>query len=391
MNKQYSFLQKLICSIVIFQMVTLPLTANAVNINDVAGEGNEIQNTGGQQNPDGMGGDTGSAQLNDANNAICPNSELLGGNLLHNVCWTCVFPVIILGQGFGASKDKAPSDRLKKVICICDNDEATIPKVGLTYGLWFPSKIIETVRAPGCFPSLDGITLPFGGQQGTWAFDDPEQKRPIDSSYIHYHVLSFPILVMLQMMDIAECIKDGYMDLDVLLFSEVDPTWYDDEIAFFTNPEAILIASPLGLISCIPDSISSTALKRPINTLWWCAGSWGTMYPFTTHKDSTGNTIQESSLILTKVLAMWHRRYFFKKTYGDEDAACGYEPAFFIPKTQYKITMFFPVPENKSAHVIGDSTLFWGSNRVIPVTGEDFTYIVWTWNDCCLDAINMIN
>lgn len=53
--------------------------------------------------------------------------------------------------------------------------------------------------------------------------------------------------------------------------------------------------------------------------------------------------------------------------------------------------MFFPVPENKSAHVIGDSTLFWGSNRVIPVTGEDFTYIVWTWNDCCLDAMNMVN
>ncbi len=66
-------------------MIALPLTANAVNINDVAGEGNEIQNTGGQENPDGMGGDTGSAQLNDANNAICPNSELLGGNLLHNV------------------------------------------------------------------------------------------------------------------------------------------------------------------------------------------------------------------------------------------------------------------------------------------------------------------
>ena len=241
------------------------------------------------------------------------------------------------------------------------------------------------------FPIFRWYTLPFVGQQGSWAFDDPEQKRPRDSSFINYHVLAFPVLVMLQMMEISECVKDGYMDIDILLFSEVDPTWYDDELAFFTNPEAILIASPLGLISCIPDSISSTALKRPINTLWWCAGSWGTMYPFTTHKDSSGDAIQESSLILTKILALWHRRFFFKKTYGDEEAACGYKSAFFIPKTQYKITMFFPVPENESAHVIGDSTLFWGSNRVIPVTGEDFTYIVWTWNDCCIDAINMIN
>ena len=46
-----------------------------------------------------------------------------------------------------------------------------------------------------------------------------------------------------------------------------------------------------------------------------------------------------------------------------------------LPKSQYKMSMFFPVPETESAHVIGESTMKWGEWRTIPGAGEDALYI----------------
>ena len=70
-------------------------------------------------------------------------------------------------------------------------------------------------------------------------------------------------------------------------------------------------------------------------------------------------------------------------TYGD-DYICegGYTPR--MPKGQYKLSMLYPVPENKSAHVIGESDLVWGTARKVPVTGEDFVYLLWNCNECCI-------
>ena len=54
-----------------------------------------------------------------------------------------------------------------------------------------------------------------------------------------------------------------------------------------------------------------------------------------------------------------------------------------LPKSQYKMSMFFPVPETESAHVIGESTMKWEEWRTIPGAGEDALYILWRWQDCC--------
>ena len=82
-----------------------------------------------------------------------------------------------------------------------------------------------------------------------------------------------------------------------------------------------------------------------------------------------------------------------------------------IPKTQYKMSMLFPVPEASSTarvlkpatssgtgnsqidnyqytqgccHNIGVPTMLWGEWRSIPGSGEDFVYQLWRWTDCCV-------
>ena len=73
--------------------------------------------------------------------------------------------------------------------------------------------------------------------------------------------------------------SDGYNDFDLMYMSELDPTWNDPDLAFFVNPGAALVANPVAESYCMADSISSTVKRKPLQELFWCAGSWGGIYP----------------------------------------------------------------------------------------------------------------
>ena len=338
---------------------------------------------GGATPGNGLGTPTGDANVDDIDNAGCPDSSLISGKLISNTCWTCIFPIITMGIALGADKDEAPADRAEGYFCLC-KDDLGVPYPGWIYGLWMPSKAVEFVRQPGCLSLLDGASLGFDKtMQGQWS---ELEWDATDAAFAHYHYYTFPLLIVLDMFEKVECIKDHYMDIDILFMSEVDPTWNDSTIAFFTNPEAVLFGNPVATLACIPDATSATFMQRPVQSLFWCAGSWGNMYPLSGNHASSFGGLQDSSLFLTRMIAQLHRRGFLKSTYGD-GALCDSEIAMTIPKLQYKISMLYPVPETKTAHVIGESVLFWGANRMVPVTGEDFIYLLWTWNDCCMSFV----
>jgi conjugal transfer pilus assembly protein TraU len=82
------------------------------------------------------------------------------------------------------------------------------------------------------------------------------------------------------------------------------------------------------------------------------------------------------------VLATLHRRGLAWKTMGD-DALCESTIWPILPKDQYKFTMMYPMPETSDAHVIGESTMLWGSMRLIPGIEETPIYNIWRWVDCC--------
>jgi conjugal transfer pilus assembly protein TraU len=66
-----------------------------------------------------------------------------------------------------------------------------------------------------------------------------------------------------------------------------------------------------------------------------------------------------------------------------DDALCGGYIFPTIPKTQYRLEMFFPVAETMDNHAIGETPFRWGEWRNIPAF-EDNVYWVWRWIDCCL-------
>ena len=307
----------------------------------------------------------------------CPDAQVFSAKLITDICWSCVFPIRIAGISLGGGN--APAGATRQAVCACD-DPAGVPEPGLVMGFWAPARLIEVVRLPYCAPSLGGIFLRqyprlLGGYRGT-AGDTS------DAIFYQYHYYAFPLLLMLDLFLEPACNADGYMDFDLLYLSELDPTWNNDELAFFVNPEAVLFANPVALAACLVDAGLATA-GRPEDRLFWCAGTWGNLYPLTGTINWEGSPPRDTSLIATRAVAALHRRGLAWKTMGDEALCRGYIDPF-LPKTQYKLEQFYPLAETNGNHWLGQSSFTWGEWRNIPAVGEDFVHLLWRWTDCCV-------
>ncbi len=313
-----------------------------------------------------------------ASNPTCINAQVLGPKLITDICWSCIFPIRVAGVPISGSSGRTPDGAVREPVCACE-DNLGVPRPGITTSMWEPARLIELQRTPGCSSVLNGTRLPFNPLfMGHHGDGDDDQN---DDSFMHYHYYAFPLMIMLDMFTGGECNAGGYVDLDLMYLSEVDPTWNNDELAFFTNPEAALVANPIAMMACVPDAISSMAGK-PINQLFWCAGAWGTVYPLSGNVNGGHGVLNNSSLLSVKAIAALHRRGLAWGTVGRENM-CGGSIKPVLPKEQYKFTMLHPVPETGSDHALGQSTLVWGAGRTIPSVGEDPIYTVWRWKDCC--------
>lgn len=314
-----------------------------------------------------------------AADVTCHDAGVFSGKLISDICWECLYPLRISGVTLGGKWGAVPDEAHNEPLCIC-NDEAGLPMLGVTTSMWEPSFLVEFQHTPGCSSALGGIKLGFdqtnrGVSSGTKAQDEPHL------SFLHYHWFSFPILSILDLFNVPGCDTDGYMDFDLMFLSEVDPTWNNDDLAFFTTPESALVANPIAIAACAADAVAATAGK-PLKSMFWCAGSWGGIYPLSGHTAGAKGIIWDTSLYKARVLATLHRRGMARGTMGKE-AMCDLPIKPTLPKTQYKFTLFHPVAETSRAHWFGESVLRWGINRVIPAVGEDPLYVIWRWKDCC--------
>src|SRR5690606_15307698 len=109
--------------------------------------------------------------------------------------------------------------------------------------------------------------------------------------------------------------KSGGGDADLAWISELDPTATNDELSLFVHPEAILFSNPVAVAACMADAVAATAYK-PLQALFWCAGSYGTLYPQTGLTATHTSAVKEASLVGTRLQALIHRRGLGNKTYG---------------------------------------------------------------------------
>jgi len=127
--------------------------------------------------------------------------------------------------------------------------------------------------------------------------------------------------------------------------------------------------------------------------------------------------VQNSSLLLQRQLASLHRRGLAEKTMGEEEM-CGTTYSYFIPRSQYRVSMLYPVPESARSrplfdppkqssggsssptsfvpsddccHRLGESVHQWSTlkgGRSRPGK-ENYVYLIWRYVDCCVPMQSM--
>ena len=370
----------------------------------------------------------GSASAQDSllKGGTCPDSGFLGPGFFQNVCWTCIFPLRVAGLPlgpnsgaaafpgsentgmqlkdiFGAGTSNRLPDKVAGPLCLCPGKTMGIPALGITWGWWEPSHFIEVVRKPYCSPVLGGTTLlsdtgSIGGdgntdlangvnlmksiRQGGPNRTTSDESSGLGQSFYHYHWLKSPYGYVSDWIQSGMCNGNSGGDFDFLWFSEIDPVWTNPALANLTHPESILFSNPVAVTACMADSVTST-IGKPMNSLFWCGGTWGAIYPHVGHLGYKGSPPREASLMATRMMAQLHRRGMMKQQFGDK-SVCKAKANYMLPKQGYRLQMFSPMRETRNNHWIGASTFRWGEWRNIPYSGEDFVWLNWAWSDCCM-------
>lgn len=324
----------------------------------------------------------------------CPNAHVNWGQ---DICYDAIFPLRLggsdwfsIGTDFDSDEAQPNSDYMpNNPLCIC-YDGNNMPEFGLAVSFKTISRVYEVVRTPYCTPFLGGSELTEMGNSGftadTDVIGDKGSLDELSMATYHVHTIAFPLLQILEFFTSTLTCEDGYYSgLDIMMMSEFLITWYHDEWALAEHPEVVIFANPITQATCVADCVA-TNVGYPIDTLFWCAGCVGSSYPFTGNINNVQSPVGNSQLAVIRMLSLLHRIGLAWNT-SDEDALCGSYPYPIIKKSQYKLSMLFPVAQasGKCSHPLGRSPFIANTEwRTIPGTGEDYLYMQNTKVNCCV-------
>lgn len=291
-------------------------------------------------------------------------------NPVTDIDWGCFFPLTI--GGIPVSNGKAPDTaNLKSPICTCSDP---FPRVGISIGFWEPVQLVDVTRTSLCFVGMGGIqmsSLAKSGQMG------PSKHGNKKESQYHLHWYDYPLLKILEVIVDSGCLDNT--EFDVAYLTEFDPTWQNESLSTILHPEAILFGNLAAQVACGADAIAAMA-HTGIDALFWCAGSQGSVYPFTSYTSNHSGGIAASTSLVEKMTYKLHREMLLWGTIGHA-GLCGKYPMPVWKKSQYRYQLAYPVPSR--CHPYGRTTVLWETGKEYPAKGEDFAYVVWRKRHCC--------
>lgn len=310
-------------------------------------------------------------------------------NPISDICWKCLLPISIgnfqIGGGNLPNNRDTPNPSMP--LCLCLKEGLPVP--GITIGFWEPVRLVDVTRTPYCMTNLGGVSL------GSDTSKSGSYNRTYDgnhkhSSFYHLHYYVYPLIYWLELITDFACLEQT--SFDVAYMSEFDVSWNDEKLQNLLNPEVFLFANPAAQAACSLDCTSSTA-SMPLDSMFWCAGCLGNMYPLSgANADHIGG-VQNSSLLTIRILAKMHRIGLAQETSTDENTRlpaggklCRKTVAMKIKKSQYKLQMVNPASTSSEIGCwpLGLSDLLYNSFKEYPYDGQDWGYLIWRKRNCCL-------
>lgn len=294
-------------------------------------------------------------------------------NPITDICWNCLFPMTIGNVPVfpGIAPD---TENPSMPIQICQL--GILYRIGLAIGYWEPFALTDVTRSPYCMVNLGGFNLNIGKMGGGTA---GQSDKEAPGTFYHVHWYKYPLTYWLNIITSAGCLQAGDMDIGYL--SELDPMWEDSSLSSVIAPEAFVFANPVAQGACAADAIAS-AFNKPLNALFWCAGSQGSMYPFTGYTSNEFSP-QASSVLLSERMAFkLHRQGMIMNSTGQNTAVCYEYPSPVMPKDRYRYQMVNMYPDTTMCHPFGRSVMHWQVGHASPASRKNFGYLIWRKRNC---------
>lgn len=293
--------------------------------------------------------------------------------------WNNIFPITIMGIRYG--KNQNPPLMRVPPICTCPGYWFGTPSPGIGSSWWQPMYIAEIEKQAGCASSLGGqkIFPGYAGLNSEQGFFS-EDRGHAQSTRMQLHWYEYPVFSLLDIFKSMACKSSNGFNL--MYVSEIDPTWQSDAWAGIYNPEAGLFANIIAQTACIVDSVAAN-ISFPVDPLFWCAGTWGSVYPTAGTANNSFNTFQLNHLILAKFLARQARLGLAFQTIGPT-AICSAHPNPIWIKSQYRVNQVYPIRRRGAPLVIGAQPLRQKPYNITNIPGKDSTVdLIWQGQQCC--------
>lgn len=305
--------------------------------------------------------------------AADPQCEGRFVNPITDICWECIFPISIgsVAVSTGTVPDTAnPGSPIQ----FCPM--GILYRVGLAIGYWEPMALTDVTRSPYCMVNLGGFNLNVGNVgSGTAGQSD----KPAAGAFYHVHWYKYPLTYWLNIITSAGCLQGGDMDIGYL--SELDPMWNDSSLGLIISPEAMLFNNVIAQGACAADAIAS-AVYKPIDALFWCAGSQGAMYPFSGWVSNEFSALQSSVLVSERMAFKLHRQGMIMNSIGADTAVCFEYPSPIIPKERWRYQMVNMYPDVLQCHPFGQTVMRWEAGHNPPNGRKNFGYLIWRKRNC---------
>jgi conjugal transfer pilus assembly protein TraU len=296
-------------------------------------------------------------------------------NPITDINWSCMFPITI-GSMEIVGSDLADTKNPSSPVCICP--KFGVPMPGIVGGYWEPARLVDVSAEPYCFVNLGGLEIDMGFERSQGGRPKAESSK-MSSWYVHYYI--YPILAMLELFTDFICLQET--NFDPLWISEMDPSGMDDELTMILHPESFLFNNLLAQSACTADCVSSSTTGKPIDSLHWCAGCQGSMYPMNGNVNAHIGGVQASLNAAEKMTFKMHRQGQAHETSSDSAGKiCHKHLALMMKKSHYRYQMVNP--DTAACAAFGKTTTFFESRKETPIVGEDFGYLIWRKRSCCI-------
>ena len=297
-----------------------------------------------------------------------------------NICWSCLFPLSIgkLGVKGGDLPDSDDNPSIPVGIC---PDSLLGFRVGLNIGFWEPMAVADITDQPYCLTNLGGLKLDLGNGRGLGGHSNSSSSSK--GAFYNVHWYKYPLLYWLNIITSVGCRQGG--DFDIAFMTELDPTWDDSQMASVLNPEAFIFSNPITQSSCAIDSILASSSKLPSDKLFWCAGSQGSMYPFSGHTSSSQSPVASAVLFTERLDYKLHRLGLIDDSTprgNGVDSVCSSHYSPILKKSRYRYEMVNPVVDGNHCYPFGHTTINWEAGHIKPNYPSQYGMLIWRKRNC---------